>query len=58
MISVADGHATLFDMLGGKFVDDRIRGYYDTLPIFHPIVQVSLESLATCPRSRTQSSTS
>jgi len=42
VISAADGHATIFDMLGGKYVNDRIRGYYDELPIFQPIVQVSL----------------
>jgi phytoene dehydrogenase-like protein len=42
VISAADGHATIFDMLDGRFVDDTIRGYYDTLPIFQPIVQVSL----------------
>ncbi len=42
VISAADGHATIFDMLGGKYVDDEIRGYYETLPIFEPIVMVSL----------------
>jgi phytoene dehydrogenase-like protein len=42
VISAADGHATIFDMLGGKYVDDKIRGYYDELPIFQPIIQVSL----------------
>ena len=42
VISAADGHATIFDMLDGKFVDDEIRGYYDTMPIFEPLVLVSL----------------
>ncbi len=42
VISAADGHATIFDMLGGRFVDDTIRATYDELPIFAPIVQVSL----------------
>jgi phytoene dehydrogenase-like protein len=42
VISAADGHATIFDMLGGKYVNDRVRGYYEELPIFQPIVQVSL----------------
>jgi phytoene dehydrogenase-like protein len=42
VISTADGHATLFEMLDGRFLTDQIRGYYDTLPIFQPIVQVSL----------------
>ena len=42
VISAADGHATIFDMLGGKYINDTIRGYYDKLPIFKGIVQVSL----------------
>ena len=42
VISAADGHATIFDMLEGKYVDDKIRGYYRDLPIFAPIIQVSL----------------
>lgn len=42
VISAADGHATIFDMLEAKYVNDEIRGYYDELPIFQPIVQVSL----------------
>jgi phytoene dehydrogenase-like protein len=42
VISAADGHATIFDMLEGKYVSDKIRGYYDELPIFQPIIQVSL----------------
>jgi phytoene dehydrogenase-like protein len=42
VISAADGHATIFDMLEGKYVDDTIKGYYDTWPIFQPIIQVSL----------------
>ena len=42
VISAADGRATIFDMLDGKYLSQRIRGYYDELPIFQPIVQVSL----------------
>ncbi|MBN1580321.1 MAG: NAD(P)/FAD-dependent oxidoreductase [Anaerolineae bacterium] len=42
VISAADGHATIFDMLEGKYANDKVRGYYETLPIFPPIVQVSL----------------
>ncbi len=41
-ISAADGHATIFDMLGGRYVDGRIRDYYDHLPIFPPLVHVAL----------------
>ena len=42
VVSAADGHATIFDMLEGKYVNDKIRGYYDKLPIFQPYIQVSL----------------
>ena len=42
IISAADGHATIFEMLEGKYVDDKIRGYYDTMPIFQPLVYVGL----------------
>ncbi|MFC2029221.1 phytoene desaturase family protein [Chloroflexota bacterium] len=42
VISAADGHATIFDMLGGKYLDDKIRGYYDELPLFQPLVHVAL----------------
>jgi phytoene dehydrogenase-like protein len=42
IISAADGHATIFDMLEGRYINDTIRGYYDELPIFKPVVQVSL----------------
>jgi phytoene dehydrogenase-like protein len=42
VISAADGHATIFDMLEGRYADDRIRSYYEELPIFQPVVQVSL----------------
>ncbi len=42
VISAADGHATIFDMLGGKYINDRIRRYYDELPIFPPLIHVAL----------------
>jgi len=42
IISAADGHTTIFDMLEGKYINDKIRGYYDELPIFPPFVQVAL----------------
>ncbi len=29
VISAADGHSTIFEMLGGAYVDSRIRAYYD-----------------------------
>lgn len=42
VISAADGHSTLFDLLGGRYLDDHIRAYYDELPVAKAIVQVSL----------------
>lgn len=42
IISAADGHATIFEMLEGRYLDDEIRGYYRDLPVFPPIIQVSL----------------
>ena len=41
-ISAADGRATIFDMLGGKYINNKIRGYYDTLPTFAPVIHVAL----------------
>ena len=42
VISAADGRTTIFDMLDGKYVDDQIRHYYDTWPIYEPFIQVAL----------------
>jgi phytoene dehydrogenase-like protein len=42
VISAADGHATIFDMLEGKYVNDEIRDCYEKWPTFPPLVQVSL----------------
>ncbi|MBI4303034.1 MAG: NAD(P)/FAD-dependent oxidoreductase [Chloroflexi bacterium] len=42
VISAADGHATIFDMLDGRYVNDKIRGYYEKSPIFQPLVYIGL----------------
>ena len=42
VISAADGHATIFDLLQGRYVNDKVRGYYRELPIFPSWIQVSL----------------
>ena len=42
VISAADGHTTIFNMLEGKFINDKIKGYYDKLPLFPPLVYVGL----------------
>ncbi len=42
VISAADGHATIFELLGGRYCDETIRDYYDHLPIFPPLLFVGL----------------
>lgn len=40
----ADGHATIYDLLGGAYLDDQLRDVYerDALPLFHPILFVGV----------------
>ena len=42
VISCADGYSTIFNMLGGKFVDEKIRGIYDKWPVFPPLIFVGI----------------
>jgi len=44
IVSAADGHGTIFDMLEGRYVDDCIRGYYERnkLILNPPLIQVAL----------------
>ena len=44
VISAADGHATIYEMLGGAYLDDELRGVYerDALPLFYPILFVGV----------------
>jgi phytoene dehydrogenase-like protein len=42
VISAADGHATIFDMLDGRYVDDAIRKIYSEWRTFASYLQVSL----------------
>jgi phytoene dehydrogenase-like protein len=42
VLSAADGHSTIFDMLEGKYINDKIRGHYDTLPLRPPLIYISL----------------
>jgi phytoene desaturase len=42
VISAADGHSTVFDMLGGRYLDDEVRSRYDRLPTIPPPLYVSL----------------
>ncbi|HWA93593.1 MAG TPA: NAD(P)/FAD-dependent oxidoreductase [Terracidiphilus sp.] len=42
VVSAADGHATIFDMLGGKYADAALRKAYNERLIFTSYAQVSL----------------
>ena len=42
VISAADGHYTIFEMLEGRYIDEEIRDYYDNYETFPSFVQVSL----------------
>ncbi len=42
VISAADGHATIFDWLEGRYVDQTIQGYYEKLTPFPSLVLVAL----------------
>jgi len=41
VISAADGRSTIFEMLGGRYADARVRTRYNTWPVFDPIVLVN-----------------
>ncbi len=42
VISAADGRTTIFDMLGGRYVDETIKGYYETMKLFPPLLYIGL----------------
>lgn len=42
VIWAADGHALIFDLLGGRYVDERIRTMYEKWAPVLPVVQVCL----------------
>jgi phytoene dehydrogenase-like protein len=42
VISAADGHATLYGMLDGKFLDPKTREPYEKWPLFHALLFISL----------------
>jgi phytoene dehydrogenase-like protein len=41
VVSAADGHSTIFEMLDGKYVNKKISNAYEKWELFTPIVQVS-----------------
>jgi len=49
VVSCADGHTTIFKMLGGKFVDKKIRRLYELCKPFPAIIQISLGIKKTFP---------
>ncbi|GAP16012.1 phytoene dehydrogenase [Longilinea arvoryzae] len=42
VISAADGHATIFDMLDGRYTDEKVREPYEKWPVFPSLVYVGL----------------
>lgn len=42
VISAADAHATLYQMLGDRFTSDSFRALFQSAPIFPPLVFISL----------------
>lgn len=42
VIAACDGHETIFGLLDGKYVSDKVRTFYGSRPVFPPGVQVSL----------------
>lgn len=41
VISAADGRTTIFDMLEGKYINDKIKGYFKEWDIYKPYIQIS-----------------
>jgi phytoene dehydrogenase-like protein len=42
IISAADLHATVFDLLDGRHADDALRGAFSRFPIFEPLILVAI----------------
>ena len=42
VVSAADGRTTIFEMLEGKYLDARIRGYYENPQLFPPLIYIGL----------------
>ncbi len=41
IISAADGHFTIFDMLDGKYLNEDLQNLYNSHKLFQPLVQIS-----------------
>jgi len=48
VVSAADGRTTIFDMLGGKYVDDAIKDRYANPNLFAPLVHIALGVAGKC----------
>jgi phytoene dehydrogenase-like protein len=42
IISAGDGHTAIFDLLGGKYINDSIKNMYERPVLFSPLVYVGL----------------
>lgn len=42
VISAADGRTTIFDMLDGKYINEKIQGYYNNFSPVPPIIYIGL----------------
>jgi phytoene dehydrogenase-like protein len=42
VISAADGYNTIFKMLDGKYLDEKIRNSYDKWPLFPPLIFIGI----------------
>jgi hypothetical protein len=40
VISAADGHSTIFDLLGGRYLDNKVRSYYREMTMAKSILQM------------------
>jgi len=51
VISAADGHDTIFHLLEGRYLDEKIKNYYDSYELFPSFIQVSLGVGKTLPNA-------
>jgi phytoene dehydrogenase-like protein len=42
VVSAADGHSTIFEMLEGKYIDNKIEKYFREYTLFNPLIYVGL----------------
>lgn len=49
VVSCADGYTTIYEMLGGRFVDKKIRFLYEKCDTFTALIQISLGVKKTFP---------